>query len=76
MRIFLAAHRPRFHLIGIEQPGFLHHRAAIFDQIDLTPRFNLNRLHHETDRVHIFGLGARAIFGTRLADRHIDVGAH
>ena len=76
MRIFLGPHRPGFALVRIEQAGFLHDRAPVFDHINLTARLNLNRLHHEADAVHILRLGPRAEGIAGLSHADIDVGAH
>ncbi len=63
-------------VLRIEQPGFLHHRAAVLEHLDLAPRLVLDRLHDEAHRVDVLGLGPRAEFVPRLAHRDVDVGAH
>ena len=76
VRVFLAAHRARGAGAGIEQPGFLHDRAAVLDQLDLAARLVLDRLHHEAHRVDVLGLGPRAQLVAGLAHADVDVGAH
>ena len=72
MRFFLRAHRPGLTLAGVIEPCFLHDLAAAFEQFDLTPCLEFNRLPDEADRVDVLGLGPGAQLGR--ADRpHGDV---
>ena len=76
MRFFLGTHRPGFVPVGIVKAGFLLDLAAVLEDFDLAPRFVLDRLTDETDRVHILDLAARPEVSPGLAYRHIDVGPH
>ena len=60
LRVFLAAHRPRLVSIRIVQARFLHNRAAVFDQRDLTAHFEVDRLLHEAEAVEVLDFAARA----------------
>ncbi len=86
MGLFLGAHGARLALVGVEQAGFLHHLAAIFQNGDLAARLVFDCLLDETHRVHVLDLAARAQMGeilafhvafviARAADRHVHVGA-
>jgi hypothetical protein len=50
---FLAAHGAGFALVRVVQPGFLHHLAAGFDQVDLPLDLELDRPLDEAERVEI-----------------------
>ena len=76
MRVFLAAHRSGGAAAGIEQAGFLYHRAAAFDQINLATGFMFHRLHDEAHAVHVLGFGAGAKGLAGLAHRYVHIGPH
>ncbi len=73
MRVFLAAHRARFLAVGVVQAGFLHHGAAVLDQLDLAAHFVVDGLFQEAERVQVLDLAARAERRVR-APAHRDVG--
>ena len=75
MRSKEEAHRARLADAGIVKPGLLVDRAAIFEDIDLTPRLIFDGVTDEADRVHVLDLAAGAERGSRLAHGDIDVGA-
>ena len=60
VRLFLAAHRPRFVLVGIVQTRFLHDLAAVLDHLDLPLDFEVDRLLDEAERIQVLELRARA----------------
>ena len=64
---FLAAHGTRLVLVRIVQAGFLHHLAAVFDQLDLALHFVIDGFFDEAERVDVLDLGTGAECG--LADR-------
>ena len=67
VRVFLRAQGPRHPLVGVEQPGFLDHRSAALDQLDLALGLMLDHRHHEAHRIDVLGLGPRAQFGAPCA---------
>ena len=57
--------------------GFLHHRFAAFDQIDLAVKFVRHRFGDMSERVHVFDLGAGAeLVGADRPHRNVDIAAH
>ena len=86
MRLFLAAHRPGFVAVGVIEPGFLHHCAAVFQNGDLAARLVFNGGLDEAHRVHVLDLTPRPKMAEILgglvflvlagpADRDIHIGA-
>jgi len=76
VRFFLAAHGAGSSTGGIEQPCFLDNRAAIFNQVDLTPYLVFNGLLDKFEGVDIFYFGAGAqFFRSDFHDRYIGVAA-
>ena len=76
MRIFLAAHAPRFVTVWIIQTRFLRDRAAVLDQGYLPARLALDHRHHETHRIDVLRLGPRAQFCAGPPHADVDVRAH
>ena len=73
LRVFLAAHRPRFAAVGVVEARLLDDGAAFADQLDLAPHLEFDRLLHEAEAVEVLDLAARAEL--RFAGRaHRDVG--
>ena len=75
MRFFLRAHRARLALGSIEQPRFLSDFSAVFQDINLAARLDLNRLADEADGIHVLDFAARAKLVAGLAHGNVDVGA-
>src|SRR4051812_45368967 len=73
MRLFLAAHRTGRPSAGIEQARFLVDAPAFLQYLDLAPRFMLDGLANEADRVDVLDLAACAQRLARAAYRNIDV---
>jgi hypothetical protein len=76
MRVFLAAHAPRFVAVRVVEARFLHHLAAVLDEGDLTLGFRFHHSHHEAHRIDVLRFRARAELVAGAAHRHVHVGAH
>ena len=73
---FLAAHGTGLVLVRVVQAGFLHHLAAILDQLDLALDLVVDGLLDEAERVDVLDLGAGAELGLPLgAYRDVAVAA-
>src|SRR5471032_567118 len=69
-----AAHWTGFVLVRIVQASLLDHFAAVFDQLDLTAYFAVDRLLDKAERVDVLDLAARAEFDLAFrTDRHVAV---
>ena len=73
LRIFLRAHRSRFVAIRIVEARFLDDGSAVFDQFDLPPGFEFDRMLQKTKAVQVLDLAARAKHG-RASRPHGNVG--
>src|SRR5690606_9783830 len=74
--LFLAAHGAGFVLVRIVQAGFLNHRAAILDQLDLTLHLGIDSPFDEAEGVDVLQLAAGAELGLALGPyRHVAVAA-
>jgi hypothetical protein len=60
LRIFLAAHGAGLVALGIVEAGFLLDAAAVFQDLDLAARLELDRPLHEAEGIEVLDLAARA----------------
>src|SRR5690606_40260986 len=73
---FLAAHGARLVLVRVVQTGFLNHRAAVLDQLDLPLYLGIDRLLDEAEGVDVLDLAAGTELGLTLGPyRYVAVAA-